>query len=229
MEGKASPIDLYLTKLIGKPQPRVCFVGTASGDLPEQIEKFHQAFTLLGCHTSVVAVYRRPGTSGVVPLSEAAVHLLNQDAVFIGGGNTQAAIAAWRSEGLDAALASAYKADVLMAGMSAGAICWFEQGFSDLGWEGTYQSVRGLGLLPGSAAAHCDAGSPQRAQLEQAVARGTIGPGFAIPNGAALLFADEQVSESLVWSGNSSAIRFSSSLGRFTPVEFPFARLSSEA
>src|SRR5215813_13487299 len=126
MEGGASPVDDYVLSLTGKTTPRISLLATASGDRPDYIEWFHDAFAARRCETSHIAFFQRDAQRGAVPLSDLEEHLLRQDVIFVSGGNTRAAIAIWREWGVDKFLARALDDGVLLAGMSAGAMCWFE-------------------------------------------------------------------------------------------------------
>src|SRR5258708_3657214 len=127
MEDTSSPIDHYLLSLAKSDVPRVCFIPTPSGDLPEHLDKFYQAYSTPGCHPSHLSFFRKP-SHGSVPLENFETHLLSQDIIFVGGGNTKSALAVWREWGLDIVLRKALEAGVVLSGMSAGAMCWFQQG-----------------------------------------------------------------------------------------------------
>lgn len=57
--------------------------------------------------------------------------ILNSDLVYIGGGNTQMMMKVWKQYGIDETLKLAYKNEIVLAGLSAGSICWFNGGHSD--------------------------------------------------------------------------------------------------
>ena len=104
-EDGPSPIDHALLQLTGKTQPRICLLSTASGDLPEYIERFHAAFAEPSCVASHLAFYARDSRPGAVNLTNLREALHDQDAVFVSGGNMRAALAVWREYGLDRLLA----------------------------------------------------------------------------------------------------------------------------
>src|ERR1700737_3916519 len=103
MEDGISAIDAHLVSLTGKTAPRVCFVSTASGDLPLHLEKFHTAYTYLGSKTSHLAFFRQSSEHSI-PLADIGTRLFEQDAIFVGGGNAKSALAVWREWGLDVLL-----------------------------------------------------------------------------------------------------------------------------
>ena len=163
-------------------RPRVCFLATASGDAEGYIEGFHAAFDAKAKATHL-ALFERT-VEAVEP------YLLAQDLVYVGGGNTMNMLAVWRLHGVDRALRSAYDAGVVMAGLSAGSLCWFEGGTTD-SFGPTLRPIRdGLGFLAGSHCPHYD-GEPGRRPIYQSlVASGELPPGYAADDGAALVFRD---------------------------------------
>jgi peptidase E len=181
-------LDEYVFGLTGQATPKVCFVPTASGDSEVYIERFH---TMLDarCDTSVLRLFQRDG-------SDPAATLRAQDVIYVGGGNTANALAVWRVHGVDRALIEAYRAGVLLCGISAGMICWFESSLTD-----SFGPVRrladGLGLISGSGCPHYNTEPSRRPTYEREVAAGTLAPGWALDDGAAALFQDGELVESV--------------------------------
>lgn len=204
MEGSPSPVDALLLRLSGRRKPRVCFVSTPSGDLPEHIEKFDAAFPEQVCEGSHLSFFRKPGPRSVA-LSDLESHLLRQDLVYVGGGNTRSALGVWREWGVDHALAKAYEAGVLCCGMSAGAMCWFEAGISDSFAAGAYRPLPCLGLLPGACAVHYNADPLRRPALHAALAAGSVPTTLAIDDLSAVLFEDGQLRRVYQWGRGQGA------------------------
>jgi peptidase E len=125
-----------------------------------------------------------------VPLRE---HLLAQDAIYVGGGSMVNLLAIWRAQGLDAILREAWAAGVVLGGLSAGSMCWFEWGVTTS--SGTPAPAPGLGFLPGSNSVHHDSEPARRPVYFEAVRSGAIPPGWAVDDGAALLFIDTQLTD----------------------------------
>jgi dipeptidase E len=114
-------------------------------------------------------------------------HLLEQDVIYVGGGSLRNMLAIWREHGVDTAMRQAWSSGVVLAGLSAGAMCWFQGGISMSG--GAPEPVRCLGLLQGSMSVHLD-GEPLRLPVyRSAIAAGRLPPGYAADDGAALVFA----------------------------------------
>jgi len=205
MEDAPSPIDEHVVRLTGKARPRICFVGTASGDLSTHLEKFHLAYGALGCETSHVSFFRQPDSKSI-GLPDLRTRLLEQDAIFVGGGNTKSALAVWREWGLDRILREAWESKVLLAGMSAGAICWFESGLTD-SWGTPYRLLDCLGFLPGACSVHYS-GNPERQKALHAAHRASSIPSsIAIDDFAAALYVDTSLDSVFSWRAESTAYR----------------------
>ena len=157
MEPENPALDDYLRTLAPAREPKICLLPTAGGDSEDQILRFHAAFDDALCvatHISLFRLGRHP-----VPLRE---HLLAQDVIYVGGGSMINLLALWRAHGLDAILRDAWQAGIVLAGLSAGSMCWFEWGVTKS--VGRPTPTRGLGFLPGSNSVHYD-GEPERRPL----------------------------------------------------------------
>lgn len=193
-------------RLTGKPRPPICFVGTPSGDLPEHIEKFYAAFGVERCEPSRLAYFRQP-RAGSVPLANFRDHLLAQDAIVVGGGNTKSALGVWREWGAEQVFAEAYAAGVMLAGVSAGAMCWFEAGITDSFWGAGYQPLRGLGLLAGGCAVLYSSEPGRRTRLLEALVAGVVPATLAIDDQAAMLIEEGARVRALSWAPGAGAWR----------------------
>jgi dipeptidase E len=165
---------------LGRARPRLCFIGTATGDEPGVIGQFHAAFDR---HAEVthLGLFDRE----VVDID---AFLLEQDAIYVGGGNTASLLAVWRVHGVDDALRRAHGAGVVLAGRSAGSICWFESGTTD-SYGPPLQAVQGgLGLIAGSHSPHYDGEAERRPIYHRLIADGDLPDGYAADDGAALVF-----------------------------------------
>jgi len=218
MEDGPSPIDALILRLVNKPKPRICYLGTPSGDMPDGIEKFYAAFPAERCERSHLAFFRKP-TLGSIPLADFEKHILQQDVVYVGGGNTKSALGVWREWGLDRVLAHAYASGVLLCGMSAGAMCWFEAGLTDSFWGSGYQPLRCLGLLPGGCGVHYHSDPERRQRLFSAIEAGAIPSSVAIDDFAAVLYENEVAVRTVSWAADARA--YTISLQGDSAVEVP--------
>ena len=186
-QGRGSKLDDFILGLARASSPRVCFLPTASGDADSYVADFYRAFIDRDCRPIDLALFRRT----VVDLEH---FLLEQDIIYVGGGNTANMLAAWRVQGVDRILRKAWESGVVLAGISAGAICWFEASVTDsFGLE--LSGMRdGLGFLPGSACPHYDSEERRRPIYRQLVARG-FPAGYAIDDGAGLHFVGTDLVE----------------------------------
>jgi dipeptidase E len=220
-EDDASPIDDYIVQLTGKASPRICLVSTPSGDSPQYIDKFYAAFLKRQCQPSHLAFFFRDPKPGAIALPGCREHLRAQDAIFVTGGNARAAIAVWREWGIDKTLKQASSDGVLLAGMSAGAMCWFEHALTDTYWDPAYRPVAGLGLIPGACLVHYNDGTDQRHRLHAALVAGAVPPTIAIDDYAAVLFRGTTVERVVSWQPGSTAYRVSLQDGQIREEAYP--------
>ena len=153
MEPVGGALDEFVLRLTERPVPRICFLPTASGDpasrspVPRRVRRppvraVHLSLFRLGQHPVDLRTY-----------------LLSQDIIYVGGGSMRNMLAIWRAHGLDDILREAWEQGTVLAGLSAGAMCWFEGGITKS--SGAPAPAAGLGLLPGSLSVHLD-GEPDR-------------------------------------------------------------------
>src|SRR5919107_1814530 len=117
-------LQRHLLSLAGVDEPRVCFIGTAGGDHPADIELFYRQFQRNPCRLSHLSLFA-PVTANFEQL------LLQQDVIYVGGGATRNLMALWREWELIEPLRRAWQSGVVLAGTSAGSICWFEGCITD--------------------------------------------------------------------------------------------------
>jgi dipeptidase E len=195
-------LDRAVLELTDASRPRICFVPTASGDHPSS-ERFVEAFPPAGFDATILWLFDRE-------VADVGVFLGEQDVVYVGGGNTVSMLAVWRAHGVDRALRSAYDAGVVMAGMSAGANCWFEASTTDsYGLGRADPLLDGLGFVPGSFTPHYGNEPARRPALLELVASGTLPPGFACDNYAAVHLVDGVLAEAVRSRAEARALRVS--------------------
>jgi len=200
--GERSPaLDRFVLTLTGRPSPRVCFLPTASGDPREQVMRFYERFEAWPCEPTVLSLFR------LGRRTDPAEHLLCQDAIYVGGGSMRNMLAIWREHGIDETMRAAWEIGIVLAGLSAGAMCWFEGGVSRSG--GAPEPVAGLGLLPGSLSVHLDGESERLPVYPAAVADGQLPAGCAADDGAALVFAGTHLAECVASTPDARVVRIS--------------------
>jgi dipeptidase E len=174
-------LDDYVLSLSKAPEPRVLFLPTASGDTTAQINAFQARFADRWCVHEHLSLFRLHDLKR--PLEEI---VLEQDIIYAGGGSMRNLLAIWRAHGLDSLLVRAWRSGTVLAGLSAGAMCWFQGGVTRS--SGPPEPLAGLGLLDGSLTVHAD-GEPERLPVWLASVRdGTLPGGWALDDGVGLLF-----------------------------------------
>jgi peptidase E len=186
MEPSNPLLDDFVLSLSPARAPRILFLPTASGDTTTQINAFYARFGGRACEPTHLSLFRLGDLQGSL-----AEVVRAQDIVYVGGGSMRNLLALWRAHGLDDLLIAAWERGTVLAGISAGAMCWFEGGVTRS--SGPPEPFAGLGLLPGSLTVHAD-GEPERLPVWLASVRdGTLPGGWAADDGVGLLFAGKQL------------------------------------
>jgi dipeptidase E len=179
MEPDNPALDQYVLGLARRENPSVCFLATASGDAEGYIDAFYTAFRTLPCRPTHVPLFARTPDLKTV--------LLEQDVIYVGGGNTKSMLAVWREWEIPQLLRRAWDTGTVLAGVSAGAICWFENGLTDSSGSGIHP-LQCLGFLPGACCPHYDGEVERRPALRRLIEAGTITNALALDDGAAVHF-----------------------------------------
>jgi peptidase E len=174
-------LDDFVLSLSARPEPRVLFLPTASGDTTAPINAFLDRFGARHCVPEHLSLFR---------LSEARRPLcdivLAADIIYVGGGSMRNLLAIWRAHDLDQLLVQAWQRGTVLAGLSAGAMCWFEAGITRS--SGPPEPLAGLGLLEGSLTVHAD-GEPERLPVWlEHIRDGSLPGGWALDDGVGLEF-----------------------------------------
>lgn len=172
-------LDDYVLSLTGTLRPRVCFLPSASGDADHYVVRFYKEFADRA-DASHITLFRREGGT-----RDLRSHLLSQDLIYVGGGSLVSLLGVWRAHGVDVILREAWTRGIVLCGLSAGALCWFDRALT--AYYGSPEPVGGLGFLPWSFTAHYDSEPERRAEFHRRLERG-MPRGFAADDGAALHF-----------------------------------------
>ena len=189
VSGQTLPIDREIVRLTGRRRPRALFLPTAQSDRLDTWHAFRKIYgRRLGCRVDLLTLIRRPPAR-----AEIARKILSAHLIYVGGGNTLKMMRRWRHLGVDRLMLQAHRRGVVLSGISAGCICWFDHGNSDSmefyhphDWD--YIRVRGLGLIRATGCPHYDAEHRDRT-FEPMIARHG-GVGIAIDNNCALEVVD---------------------------------------
>ncbi len=193
MEDDNIYLDAFIFGLAQKERPKVCFVGTASGDAQSYSEKFLNAMEKHDVVANELLLYRPP-----VARDELEKYVLDQDVIYVGGGNTFNLMTLWKAWGLDEIFKKAHDQGVLLAGISAGSICWFDGGVSDSfspPGSDLLDAVEGIGLIAGSNCPHYDGEAYRRDQYHRLLKNGSLKDGIAAENGVALVYKKGRLAE----------------------------------
>jgi peptidase E len=220
MDERAEGLDRLVLELTGKEVPRICFLPTASGDPRDQVTRFHERYDGWPCQPSILSLFHL-GRDRIDPIA----HLLSQDAIYVGGGSMRNMLAIWREHGIDDAMRTAWERGIVLAGLSAGAMCWFEGGVSMSG--GAPEVVKGIGLLPGSLSVHMHGEPERRPVYEAAVATGALPPGYLADDSSGVVFRGCRLAECVVSDPEARVYRVESDgAGGVTRVPQPVRQLA---
>ncbi len=195
------PLYRYLISLTGKARPEVCYIPTASGENKDGIIAFYQRFGGLDCSVRHLTFFNPP-------VADLRSYLLACDLIFVGGGNTKSMLALWREWGVDTILREAWERGIVLSGVSAGSICWFEQGITD-SIPGPLTLLPCLGFLKGSDCPHFDGEAERRPTFHRMLTTGEIMPGYAADDHAALVFEGETLARVVSTTPTARAYHFS--------------------
>ena len=197
-------IEQYIINQSGKENPNILFIPTASAEDKSYIVNFYACFSRLRCNPSHLTFFQR------TPRLDSLIN--KADIVYVGGGNTKSMLAVWREWKLDKLLLNAYNNGKILCGVSAGAICWFEQGITD-SWASNLNTLDCLGFIDGMACPHYQEEVDRRPDLHKFLINGKALSGFAIDGGAAVHFIDGDYHKSLQFYSESYVFRVSADKG----------------
>jgi dipeptidase E len=193
-------LEQYIITQTQKVNPKICFLPQASSESKEYIIRFYDTFGSLGSQPSWLSLFGRVKNGW-------EQQLLDQDIIYVGGGNTKSMLALWRAWGVDNVLRLAYEQGTVLAGVSAGAICWFEQAVTDSVWP--LGVIPGLGLLEGSCCPHYDSEPERRPTYLEKVNNQSIIPGIALQDYVAAHFIDNKLAHMVSSKDGSQAFYIS--------------------
>jgi dipeptidase E len=201
MEPDNPALDDFVLSLSAARAPRILFLPTASGDPTGQINAFRARFGGRNdCAAAHLSLFNLHGSTRTL-----AEVVREQDVIYAGGGSMRNLLAIWRAHGLEQLLVEAWERGTVLAGISAGAMCWFEGGVTKS--SGPPEPIDGLGVLPGSLSVHAD-GEPERLPIWLAAVRnGELPGGWAADDGCALLFRGRRFERAVSSRPGASALR----------------------
>ena len=180
-------LDRYFISLAEKKNPKICFIATASGDAQNYIDMFYESMKNHEVVPSHLSLFKGPKD---VSLRD---FVFDKDIFYVGGGNTRNLMALWNEWGLGALLKEASQAGKVLGGISAGSLCWYEEGVTD-SVPGKLGALTCLGILKGSNCPHYDGEAERRPAYHRLIMSG-MKDGIACDDGVAAVFENEQFQE----------------------------------
>ena len=189
----------YVASLTGKVNPNVCYVPTAAAD---------NADDMVTWYSNCVDLPLRPFVLRTFLTADSAQQtfeekLLSMDAIIVGGGSTLNMLGIWKAQGIDTVLRKAYDKGIVLAGGSAGSLCWFTGGYSDSRPK-QLTIVYGLGFLNYSHCPHYHSEPARKPLYWQAVLDGKLKEGYACDDSSALVFVNGVMKKSITFAKENS-------------------------
>ena len=208
-------IEQYILDQTGKEKPNICFIPTATGDNEAYKVNYYSTFSKLDCNPIHLDFFKRtPDLEQLIP---------QQDAIFVGGGNTKSMLAVWKDWNLDKLLKDAYEKGVVMSGVSAGANCWFERAVVD-SWEEDLRVIDCMGFVKGNCCPHYDEEPQRRPAVKKFLEDGIVDSFYSVEGNCALHIKNDDEYLSVDFGKEKNA--YIVSMDGDKVKEVPFHRLS---
>jgi len=189
----------YVISLTGKTNPKICFLPTAGADNQYEINYWFKLCSKLPVKASVQRAFV-VSTPGQPDFEE---NLLQMDAIIVGGGNTLNMMGIWKAQGIDTVLLKAYQKGIILAGGSAGSLCWFKSGLSDSRPK-ELSIVDCLGFIDASHCPHFTSETARKPLYEKFILEKKLLPGYAIDDMAGVLFQNGKFIKALTINENNN-------------------------
>ena len=207
-------IEKYILNLSGKTNPKICFLPTATGDNDTYIVRFYSTFNCLNCKPSHIEFFKR--TTNIKN------HIMEQDVVFVGGGNTKSMLSIWNDWGMSDLLKDAYNKGVIMSGVSAGAICWFTSGITD-SWDNQLRILPCLDFISGICCPHYDEEPNRIPYVKKILLEEKVTNCISIEGGSAMHFIDGKAFKNVSFKNNKNTYKVF--LEKNDIIEQPFEKI----
>lgn len=202
-------IDEYIANLAkehaGDKRANALFIGTASHDSMPYFNSFRKTYTSVFDIKAEVALM----VYGEMSLEKIAGKIDMADCIYIGGGDTVFMLDKWKEFGVDKLIIDAYNQGKIICGLSAGAICWFKDMYTDYeimrGQSSEYVLKKGLGILDGAMCPHFN---DREEDFTAALKKGVIKGAYCVENDCAIEFVDGEFSKVISAGGKAYCMSF---------------------
>ncbi len=189
-------IEEYILNLSSAKNPTITFFPTASAENSDYIVNFYTAFSKLNCNAQHISLFKNtPDLELIIEQS---------DIIYVGGGNTKSMLAVFREWDLDKLILKAYQDGKILAGVSAGAICWFNKGITD-SWDDGLRVLDCMNILNGTCCPHYDGEANRKPSVEHFLKSKEIDSCYCIEDGAALHYENENIKTAISFYANKNA------------------------
>ena len=200
-------IDGYIANLAkehaGEKRANALFIGTASHDSMPYFNSFRKTYTSVYDIKAEVALM----VYGEMSIEKIKGKIDMADCIYVGGGDTVFMLEKWREFGIDKMLIDAYEQGKIICGLSAGAICWFKDMYTDYeimrGQSSEYVLKKGLGVLDGAMCPHFN---EREEDFIRALKKGVIDGAFCVENDCAIEFVDGEFSKVISAGGKAFTV-----------------------
>ena len=147
---------------------------------------------------------------------------MDQDIIFVGGGNTKSMLAIWNDWGMSQLLKDAYNKGVIMSGVSAGAICWFTSGITD-SWDNELRILPCLNFISGNCCPHYDEEPARIPYVKKILLEEKLTNCISIEGGSAMHFIDGKPFKNVSFKKNNNT--YNVFVDNKDIVEIPFEKI----
>jgi dipeptidase E len=210
----------YVIALTKKPNPKICFLPTATGDNPTTIVNWYAV-----CEGLPMMPYvQKAFVASYTEKETFEEKLLSMDAIVVGGGNTLDMMAIWKVQGIDTVLKKAYNKGIVLSGGSAGSLCWFQGGTTDSRPK-DLSIVQCLGFIQTSHCPHYHSEPLRKPLYFENILKGKLSPGYAIDDKAGIVFENEKYIRTVALDDKSNAYYVSVINGQIDEKLLPVAEI----
>ena len=202
-------IEKYILDQSQSSKPNICFFPTASAESKEYIDNYYKAFSQLDCNPTHISLFSRtPDVKSEIEKS---------DIIYVGGGNTKSMLAVFEEWDINNFLLKAYNDGKILAGVSAGAICWFNQGITD-SWANELKVLDCLDIIPGCCCPHYDGEKDRKPSVMEFIKSDKIQSCIAIEDGAAVHYKNGELLNAISFYKGANVFNISKENGNIHEI-----------